>query len=118
MNEFETFLKKAEDFIETESEKAIHALLTEAKALFDAVASNPKVLEALRTAGTIAFSTAVGAAEAGGPGAIAGALEGAMPAVLKAAEVATESAAASFIKAQIQAKIETATAATPTHPNP
>ncbi len=118
VQDFEAAIEKLGGELASDVEKLIAELMKEGRALFISVANDPKVLAAIQVGGTIVVDAAVGAAEAGGPGAIAGAIKGVLPGVLEAASIPAESAAASFVEATLKAKIEEATAATPTKPNP
>ncbi len=101
----------------TDLEKGAGLFLHDIKSLIAKVASDPAVHNALRIGGTALVETAIGAAEGRGPAAGLEAIENGFVPLLQSVGMPAEKAAGTLVKAWALDKFETATAATPEHPN-
>lgn len=121
MSELQTIEKALETFLakaETDAEKLLASAATAVKNTLSALAKNPAVMTALQNGLSVAASTVIGAAEAGGAGAIAGAVEGSAKVLLKDVEVPAGSALVQIVQGEIAAAVEAPTVAIPQVVNP
>lgn len=112
--EIEKFLAKVEREGERLAVEAFAALKNTASLL----AKNPAVQKALKDGLQVAVSTVLGAAEAGGAGAVAGAVESATRVLLKDVEAPAGSALIQIVQGEIAAAVAGPTAAIPEKVNP
>lgn len=98
-------------------EKGAGLLLNDLKGLIAKVASDPAVRSTIREGGVALVESAVSAAEGGGPVAGFHLMEKGILPLLESVGMPAEKAAGTLIKAWALDKFETATAATPEHPN-